>query len=235
MYISLHEALALYHTTSLTGEHLHSDRSSSIHPFLNDQGGHIMETSEQNTIVKSRLASFKQLVKSISVEGKQTRIAERSIAQWVSKEIHEPLIKAGKSTDEYSVSKSLTDEMKTKKSEFITAAWASITCATPDFLRHYTAREIHFAYSLIRGRKPQEIEQKVAKGNEINMQRVDNIIILMMGVVDLLGSTEKAALLSDDRLTEIRKAVAKDYFAIRDIRNKVFAEKSTATMFFIRK
>lgn len=194
-----------------------------------------METSEQNTIVKTRLAAFKQLVKSISMEGKQTRIAERTLAQWISKEIHEPLIKAGKGTDEYSVSKYLTDESKTKLKAMREASWGSVKTSTPNFLRGYSAREIHFAYSLIRGRKAEEIEQKVAKGNEINMRNVDNIIILMMGVVDLLGSVEKAALLSDKRLTEIRSYLTLHEFSMSDIRNKVFVEKSTATMFFIRK
>lgn len=191
-----------------------------------------METTETNTIIKNRLKAFKEIVKTEALVRKERNAAFRSHQQWVSKTIHEPLIKAGKSTDWYSLYKSGKDEEIKKHWDEVKSTLKTDCC---DYLAKFSAREIHFAYSLVRGRRPEEIEQKVAKGNEINMKNVDTIIIAVMGLIDFMGTTE-VPMVGDGALASYRRFVERlDWHQLNEFRNRVFDARVTCDMFFTRK
>lgn len=191
-----------------------------------------METTETNTIIKNRLKAFKEIIKLESIARKERKAAYRSHQQWVSKSIHEPLIKAGKSTDWYSLYKSGKGEEIKKHWDEVKTTIKSECC---EYLTKFSAREIHFAYSLVRGRRPEEIEQKVAKGNEINMKNVDLIIIVVMGLIDFMGVT-KVPMVDDYALESYRRFVKRlEWNQLTEFRNRVFEARIICTMFFTRK
>lgn len=156
-----------------------------------------METSEQ--IYKSRLASFKSVIKNIAINQKSHNRAYRDAQSRAAIEIHHPLLAAEKSLKYEYMSSSDRDRWHE-----ITRKFEYATVDTPDYLCSFSAREIQFAYALCRGRTHSEIEQKVAKGNEIDMMKVNCAIILMMGAINLFAGAKMAALVSDEKLDFIR-------------------------------
>ena len=177
-----------------------------------------METSEN--IYKSRLATFKSVIKNIAINQKSHNRAFRDAQSRAAIEIHHPLLAAEKSIKYEHMS-----DADRKRWYEVTQKFEYATVDTPGYLRSFSAREIHFAYALCRGRTHSEIEQKVANGNEIDMMKVNCVIILMMGAVNLFAGAKMAALVSDDKLDFIRGSlVGRQYgWALHDWEKKVKA------------
>ena len=159
-----------------------------------------METSEQ--LYKSRLASFKSVIKAISINQRNQKTAWRGAQRRVSIEIHQPLISAEKRIDYFSLT-----EVDRERMHDIMTNYTYDKIDVSVFLVSFTAREIHYAYALCRGRTYDEIEHKVTQGNEINMMKVNCIIILMMGAINIFAGGRSAVLVSDTKLKFIQDSL----------------------------
>lgn len=88
------------------------------------------------------------------------------------------------------------------------------------WLSRFSARTLHYAYSLAKGRTAEQIEQKVTEGNEINLRLVDEILQKVMGLNGLPITDNVTEWLSDDELLYYQTLLKAKYAKQGDDRYK---------------